>query len=95
LDSSREMLSKSVRKLLGNAQRLLDSLWAILKEYRKAAGKCPNTCCQPESRQNYPAAVGKNVAISIHFPELPHFYIYWKKIKDTLKNKKKSQRFFS
>jgi hypothetical protein len=23
---------------MGNAQRLLESLWAILKEYRKAAG---------------------------------------------------------
>jgi hypothetical protein len=38
--------SLGVGKLLGNAQRLLESLWAILKEYRKAAGKCPNTHCQ-------------------------------------------------
>jgi hypothetical protein len=33
--------------LLGNAQRLLASLWEILKRYRKAAGKCPNTRHQP------------------------------------------------
>jgi hypothetical protein len=39
--------SKGVGKPLGNAQRLLESLWAILKEYRKAAGKCPNNRCHP------------------------------------------------
>jgi hypothetical protein len=31
---------------LRNAQRLLESLWPILKWYRKAAGKCPKTRCQ-------------------------------------------------
>jgi hypothetical protein len=25
----------------------LESFWAIHKGYRKAAGKCHNTCCQP------------------------------------------------
>ncbi len=39
--------SKGVGKLLGNAQRLLGSLWAILKWYRKATGKCSNTIRQP------------------------------------------------
>ncbi len=39
--------SKGVGKPLVNAQRLLGSLWEILKGYRKAAGKCPNTICQP------------------------------------------------
>jgi hypothetical protein len=34
-------------KPLGNAQKILESLRAILKGYRKAAGKCPNTHCQP------------------------------------------------
>jgi hypothetical protein len=29
-----------------NAQRLLESLWAILKGYRKVAGKSPNTTHQ-------------------------------------------------
>ncbi len=38
---------KGIGKPLGNAQRLLESLWAILKEYRKAPGKCPNTSRQP------------------------------------------------
>jgi hypothetical protein len=42
-----EKCSKGVGKRLGNAQRLLGSLWAILKEYWKAAGKCPNTIHQP------------------------------------------------
>jgi hypothetical protein len=36
---------------LGNAQRLLGSLWEILKGYRKAAGKCPNTRNQPIGEQ--------------------------------------------
>ncbi len=34
-------------KPLRNAQRLLDSLKAVLKGYRKAAGKCPSTRHQP------------------------------------------------
>jgi hypothetical protein len=32
---------------LGNARRLLGSLWEIPKGYRKAAEKRPNTCKQP------------------------------------------------
>jgi hypothetical protein len=32
-------LPKGIGKPLGNAQRLLESLWAILNGYRKAAGK--------------------------------------------------------
>jgi hypothetical protein len=40
------MLLKAVEQPLGNAQRLLASLWEILKRYRKASGKCPNTCHQ-------------------------------------------------
>ncbi len=34
-------------KPLGNAQRLMDSLWTILRWYWKAAGKCQNSRCQP------------------------------------------------
>jgi hypothetical protein len=51
------MLLKAVGQVLGTArkyrkaarksQRLLESLWAVSKGYRKAAGKCPNTSCQP------------------------------------------------
>jgi hypothetical protein len=47
------MLLKAVEKPLGtakplgNAQRLLGSLWEILKGCRKAAGKCPNIRRQP------------------------------------------------
>jgi hypothetical protein len=40
-------LLKGIGKPLGNAQRLLDSLWEIHKGYRKAARKCPNTRNQP------------------------------------------------
>jgi hypothetical protein len=67
--------SKGVGKPLGNAQRLLKSLWAILKEHRKAAGKCPNTHCQPGGRiaQRLSAKTWQFPLIS---PELPHFYIY-------------------
>ncbi len=35
-----------MKKFMENAQGLLESLWAILKGYRKAAEKCPNTCHQ-------------------------------------------------
>jgi hypothetical protein len=38
---------KGIGKPLGNAQKLLGSLWEISKRYRKAAGKCLNTCNQP------------------------------------------------
>jgi hypothetical protein len=31
----------TAKKPLGNAQRLLESLWAFLKVYWKAGGKCP------------------------------------------------------
>jgi hypothetical protein len=30
---------------------LLVSLWEILKGYKKATGKCPNTCNQPKGEQ--------------------------------------------
>jgi hypothetical protein len=67
-------------KPLGNAQRLLNSRWALLKGYRKAAWKCPkdilksymnaarkcpNTPHQPIG--DFPVAIGKKVAISIPF----------------------------
>jgi hypothetical protein len=42
---------KGIGKPLGNAQRLLESLWAILKGYWKAAGKCPNIRYQPLGEQ--------------------------------------------
>jgi hypothetical protein len=46
----------------------LGSLWEILKGYRKAAGKCPNTYNQPIGEEGeFPAAIGKKVAISIPF----------------------------
>ncbi len=32
---------------MGNVQRLLDSLWTILKGHWKAAGKCPKTLIPP------------------------------------------------
>jgi hypothetical protein len=42
-DSCWEMLLKAVGQPLGNAHRLLESLRAILKGFKK----CPNTRCQP------------------------------------------------
>ncbi len=42
-----EYCLKGIEKSLGNAQRLLGTLWEIPKGYRKAAGQCPNTCNQP------------------------------------------------
>jgi hypothetical protein len=62
------VLLKGYRKPLGNGQRLLESLWAIFKRYRKAAGKCPNTRRQPiEEEAELPSSYYKNVAISIPF----------------------------
>jgi hypothetical protein len=40
---SRWALLKGYRKPLGNAQTLLDSLCAILREIRKVVGKCKIT----------------------------------------------------
>jgi hypothetical protein len=40
----------------------MESLWAILKGYRKATGKCPNTRYQPIGDEaELPVAIGKNV----------------------------------
>jgi hypothetical protein len=51
------MLLKAVGQSLGTAKRYnkdagkfrwaIGKLLAILKEFREATGKCPNTCCQP------------------------------------------------
>jgi hypothetical protein len=38
---------ESIGKPLGNGRRLLKSLWAILKGYRKAAVKFPDNHCLP------------------------------------------------
>jgi hypothetical protein len=38
-------------KSWGIAQRQLESLWAILNECRKAAGKCPSTSRQPIGKE--------------------------------------------
>jgi hypothetical protein len=49
--NSRWAQLKGYRKPLGNAQRLLGSLWEILKGCRKAAGKCPTTFNQPTGEE--------------------------------------------
>jgi hypothetical protein len=59
---------KGIGKPLGNAQRLLESLWASLEGYWKAAGKCPNTLHQPiREEAQLPSSCGKNMAILILF----------------------------
>jgi hypothetical protein len=61
---SRWALPKGIGKPLGNAQRLLESLWASLKGYWKATGKCPNTLHQPVGEEaQLPSGCGKNMAI--------------------------------
>jgi hypothetical protein len=47
LDSHWALLKKGEGKLQRNAQRLLESLWAILKQYKKVVEKCPNIRHQP------------------------------------------------
>ncbi len=72
--------SKGVGKPLGNAQRLLDSLWAIPKEYRKAAGKCPNACCQPIGEQaELPSGCRQNRGNFHSFPLNCHISIFIEK----------------
>jgi hypothetical protein len=43
--------TKGIGRPLGNDQRLTGSPWAILKGYREAAGKCPNTNHQPIGKE--------------------------------------------
>jgi hypothetical protein len=46
----------------------LESLWEILKGYRKAARKCPNSRCHPIGEEiDLPSGFGKNVVTSISF----------------------------
>jgi hypothetical protein len=55
-------------KPLGNAQRLLDSHWAILKGYWTAVGKCPNNTHLPiGEKAELPNGYQKNGAIAILF----------------------------
>jgi hypothetical protein len=45
----------------------LESLWAILKEYGKTAGKCSNTCCQPIGEEaELPSGYRQEQTISLH-----------------------------
>jgi hypothetical protein len=85
--------------MLGNAQRLLESLWAIHNGFRKAAGKCPNTRRQPIGEEaELPSGYGKKRGNFRSFPLKCYISVYSMliKIKDTLKNLfKKSQRLLS
>jgi hypothetical protein len=75
-----EILLKAVEQPLGTARRLLESRWEIPKGYWAASGKFLKGIEKPlgnaqipainqqESRHHFPAAIGKNVAISIPFP---------------------------
>jgi hypothetical protein len=75
-----------------NAQRLLESLWAILK----GLGKMLENVQYPlERRLNCPAAVCKNMAISVCFLRSATFLFILIKIKDTLTNFKNSQLLLS
>jgi hypothetical protein len=89
--------SKGVGKPLGNAQRLLESLWAIIKEYRKAARKCPHTRCQPIGEEaELPSNCRQKLGNFSPFPLNCHISIFIdEKIKETLKNFLKSQWVFS
>jgi hypothetical protein len=78
-DSCWEMLLKAVGQPLGTTKRVLESHWEIPKGYWATSGKflkgigkplgnaqTPATS-QQKRRQNFPVAIGKNVAISIPF----------------------------
>jgi hypothetical protein len=78
-------------KPLGNAQGLLESLWAILKGYRKAAGKCPYT-------RHGPIGLGwiaqwlsaKMWQFPSLFSEAPHFCLRLGKVKEAMEKFKKT-----
>jgi hypothetical protein len=70
---------KGIGKPLGNAQRLLESLWSSLEGYQKAAGKCPNTLHQPIGEEaQLPSSCGKNMVIFFLFLKLTFLFIFFK-----------------
>jgi hypothetical protein len=75
----------------------LDSLWAILRGYWKATGKCPNSSRQPvgdkaESPSSYWL---KTWQFPSFFSEVPRFCLYLLKVEETVENFKNLQRDFS
>jgi hypothetical protein len=54
---------------IGKPLENVHSLWAILKGYRKAGGKCPNASCQPRDRKEaaLPRGYWQNERIFNHF----------------------------
>ncbi len=73
-DSHWERLFKGTGMPLGNGQRLLDNLRAILKGTGERLGNAEiPAISQQERRQNFQTAIGKNVAISKFFSEGPRF----------------------
>jgi hypothetical protein len=64
-------------KSQGNAQRQLESLWAILNESRKAAGKCPSTSHQPIGEEaELPSSYGQKHGNFHSFPLKDYLSVY-------------------
>jgi hypothetical protein len=86
---------KGIGKLLLNAQRLLESLCAVLEGFRKAAGKCRNTQHQPMGEEaEFSSSYQQKSGNSPSFPLKCYISVYINK-KDTLENFKNSQRLLS
>jgi hypothetical protein len=63
-------------KPLGNAQRLLESLWAILKGYRKIARTRPNARRQPKGEEaELPCGYWQRRGNYVIFSEGLHFIL--------------------
>jgi hypothetical protein len=97
-DSRWEMLIKSFRQPLGNTQRLLESLWAILKWYRKSTGKCPNI--HPLLADMRGGKIAQQLlAKTWQFPfissDLLSFCLHLFKVEEAVENCKIAQWFFS
>ncbi len=93
-----EYYYQGIEKPLGNAQRLLESLWAILKGYWKAAGKCPNICRLLANRRAGRIAqwlLAKMQQYPFISSELLCFCLYLLKVGEAMENFKNAQRIFS
>jgi hypothetical protein len=83
---------KGIGMLLGNAQRLLDSLWAILRGFWKAAGKWPNSRHQPIGyKTELPSGYWLKPGISIPFLWSTTVLLYLSKVQGTVENFKNPQ----
>jgi hypothetical protein len=71
----------------------LESFFAILRGYLKAAGKCPNSSRQPIGDK---AELHSGIWLKRgNFSGVPHFCLYLLQVEETVENFKNVQQVFS